>query len=70
MLGWAGKREAQAILGVIDAMKFASSMTLFEAAGGDMRFGEALDVFHAGERDRATLDLLAGSAQTVGNHDA
>jgi len=59
MLGWAGKRDAMAILGEVDAMKFASSMTLFEAAGNDTRYGRALDVFYGGERDQATLDLLA-----------
>jgi uncharacterized protein (DUF1810 family) len=59
MLGWAGKRHAVTILGHIDAMKFASSMTLFEAAGGSERFGRALDAFCGGERDQATLDLLA-----------
>jgi uncharacterized protein (DUF1810 family) len=58
MLGWAGKRSAEEILGPVDAMKFASSMTLFEAAGGDARFGKALNAFHSGERDQATLALL------------
>ena len=58
MLEWAGKRSAEEILGPVDAMKFASSMTLFEAAGGDARFAEALDAFFAGERDQATLALL------------
>ena len=60
MLSWAGKREAEQILGHIDAMKFASSMTLFEAAAdGNERFGRALEAFYAGERDQLTLDLLA-----------
>src|SRR5262245_5504524 len=59
MLGWAGKRGPQAILGPVDAMKFKSSMTLFEAAGGAERFGLALDRFFAGERDGETLALLA-----------
>ena len=59
MLGWAGKRKAEAILGVIDAMKLASSMTLFEAAGGGERFARALDEFYGGTRDQLTLDLLA-----------
>ncbi|MBW8785633.1 MAG: DUF1810 domain-containing protein [Novosphingobium sp.] len=58
MLGWAGRRSAQDILGPVDALKFASSMTLFEACGGGERFGKALDAFHGGERDRRTLDLL------------
>lgn len=58
MLSWAGKQDAETILGPVDALKFKSSMTLFEAAGGDPRFGSALDAFCDGERDRATLDLL------------
>ena len=59
MLGWAGKREAEAVLGEIDALKFTSSMTLFEAAGGGERFTRALDELCAGQRDQLTLDLLA-----------
>lgn len=59
MLGWAGRRSAASILGSVDAMKFQSSMTLFEAAGGTSRFGEALDRFYAGERDGNTLTILA-----------
>ena len=54
-------RGAEAILGPIDAMKLRSSMTLFEAAadeGGP--FGAALDAFYGGERDPATLRLIAG----------
>lgn len=58
MLGWSGRRSAEAILGPVDAAKFRSSMTLFEAAGGGTRFGAALDAFYAGERDTATLALL------------
>lgn len=58
MLGWAGRRSAQTILGTIDAMKFESSMTLFEAAGGGKRFSDALDRFFGGLRDDLTLSLL------------
>ncbi len=58
MLGWAGRRSAEAILGPVDAMKFASSMTLFEAAGGGERFARALDGFFDGRRDARTLALL------------
>ncbi|MDE8650242.1 DUF1810 domain-containing protein [Novosphingobium album (ex Liu et al. 2023)] len=58
MLGWAGQRDAAAILGPIDALKFASSMTLFEAAGGDVRFARAIAAFHGGARDERTLALL------------
>lgn len=58
MLGWAGRKSAEAVLGPIDALKFRSSMTLFEAAGGDARFARALDAFHDGERDERTLAML------------
>lgn len=58
MLGWAGERSAPAILGEIDAMKFRSSMTLFEAAGGGPRFSHALDTFFEGGRDARTLEIV------------
>lgn len=58
ILAWEGKRTALQILGETDALKFASSMTLFEAAGGTVPFGLALDAFYNGERDNLTLDLL------------
>src|SRR5687768_14521462 len=53
--------SAEAILGPVDAIKLRSSMTLFERAGveGDP-FAPCLDAFSAGERDAATLALLAG----------
>ena len=51
-------RRPEAILGTIDAMKLRSSLTLFEAAGGDPLFGEAIDAFYEGERDGMTLALL------------
>jgi uncharacterized protein (DUF1810 family) len=55
------QRNAEAIFGPVDAIKFRSSMTLFEAAAnGAGPFGEALDAFFGGERDAATLGLLAG----------
>jgi len=59
MLGWAGNRDAQTILGPIDVLKFRSSMTLFEACGADPApFAAALDAFYGGERDALTLELL------------
>lgn len=63
MLGWAGRRTAEAILGPVDALKFCSSMTLFEAADGGARYARALDGFCKGERDGLTLTRLA--AQTA-----
>jgi uncharacterized protein (DUF1810 family) len=60
MLGWAGRRSAEAILGPIDTMKFASSMTLFDAVAdaADNPFAEALAAFFHGERDPLTLERL------------
>ncbi len=59
MLGWAGKRSAQDILGSVDAAKFWSSMTLFEtAAENGTPFSQALNAFFADERDQATLTRL------------
>jgi uncharacterized protein (DUF1810 family) len=59
MLGWVSRKSAQAILGSIDALKFRSSMTLFEAAEGGPRYARALDGFCDGERDELTLGRLA-----------
>jgi uncharacterized protein (DUF1810 family) len=60
MLEWAERRSAQAILGPVDAMKFRSSMTLFDAVAGeaDHPFAHALGAFHHGERDPLTLERL------------
>jgi len=59
MLGWAGKRTAERILGPVDALKFRSAMTLFEACADDPApFAGALEAFYAGERDPATLERL------------
>jgi uncharacterized protein (DUF1810 family) len=59
MLRHAGT-PARSILGTVDAMKFHSSMTLFDAVAGvaHRRFAEALATFFGGEHDQATLDLL------------
>ena len=52
-------RSAEQIFGGIDARKYRSSMTLFEAVGGGAGpFGAALDLFYAGSRDGITLGLL------------
>jgi uncharacterized protein (DUF1810 family) len=52
-------RAADAIFGSIDAMKFRSSMTLFEAVAEEpATFSEALETFYGGARDPATLELL------------
>ena len=52
-------RTAEQIFGGIDARKFRSSMTLFEAVAGDAApFARALDLFFAGRRDGITLGML------------
>ncbi|THD35899.1 MAG: DUF1810 domain-containing protein [Sphingomonas sp.] len=61
MLGWAGWRSAEAILGGIDAIKLRSSMTLFDVAVGDTGtlYRTCLDAFYDGARDPATIALLS-----------
>ena len=52
-------RSAQAILGGIDALKFRSCLTLFEAVADEPAlFAEALAAFYDGGRDERTLELL------------
>ena len=59
MLDWAGTMQADDILGSVDAMKFRSSMTLFEAACDDKQvFADALDGFYDGERCPLTLERI------------
>ena len=42
----------------LDAMKFKSSMTLFDAASPGDIFGKALEVFFEGNRDKRTLTII------------
>lgn len=58
VLGHAGRATAEAIFGDIDAVKFRSSMTLFDAVAPGDRYRRALDAFYDGEEDPATLELL------------
>lgn len=59
VLGWAGRRSTLRIFGSVDALKFGSSMTLFEACSDDPApFAAALDAFALGRRDDATLDRI------------
>ena len=52
--------DIRRVMGYPDDLKLRSSMTLFEAAAPDQSvFGEVLDKFYGGERDDATLNLLA-----------
>ena len=60
LLGQA-ERSAEAIFGVVDAMKLKSSMTLFAAVAGDPApFAAVLEAYFNGERDPATFALLDG----------
>lgn len=58
-----GHLSAKGILGPVDATKFRSCLTLFEAAASRVEdravLAQALDVFYAGLRDDLTLQLLA-----------
>ncbi|MBX7459108.1 DUF1810 domain-containing protein [Qipengyuania sp. 1NDH17] len=61
MLEWAGTMSAEDILGTVDAMKFRSSMTLFERACRDedaQVFSDALEAFYDGERCPLTLERI------------
>lgn len=61
MLEWAGTMRAADILGDVDAMKFRSSMTLFENACDDddaQVFTDALEAFYEGERCPLTLERM------------
>ncbi len=62
VLGHSG-RSAEEIFGPVDAVKFRSSLSLFEVAADDPAiFTRALDLFYGGGRDAATLDILRGAA--------
>ena len=52
-------RTINAILGAPDDTKFRSSMTLFSEVSDDPVFAEALARYFGGERDDATLEILA-----------
>lgn len=59
MLGNAGRRSAEEVLGGIDAIKLRSSMTLFaRAAPGEPVFAAVLDRYFDGRPDPATEERL------------
>ena len=58
VLAHSRRATAEAIFGSIDAVKFRSSLTLFDAVAPDDRYRRALDAFYAGEPDPATLERL------------
>ena len=51
-------KSAEDILGGIDALKFRSSMTLFNRVCPDDIFSEALDKYYGGKEDERTLEML------------
>ena len=51
--------DAQAIFGTPDDLKLRSSMTLFDAVPATFPvFGQVLDKFYGGKRDKRTLEIL------------
>lgn len=52
------EKSADEILGGIDALKFRSSMTLFNAVCPDNIFAEALHKYYCGKEDERTLEML------------
>ena len=60
VLGHAGKSIYDIMGAPIDAMKFRSSMTLFDAVAPNDIFAKALNVFFNGKRDHRTLNCLMG----------
>jgi uncharacterized protein (DUF1810 family) len=52
-------KTAHDIFGSPDDLKFRSSMTLFGAVSDDPMFGEAIARYYAGDKDQATLGILA-----------
>jgi uncharacterized protein (DUF1810 family) len=52
-------KTAHEIFGSPDDLKFRSSMTLFGAVSDDPIFGETIARYYAGDKDQATLGILA-----------
>ena len=52
------EKSADEILGGIDALKFRSSMTLFNAVCPDNIFAEALRKYYGGKEDERTVEML------------
>ena len=51
-------KTLEEIFGLVDTLKFRSSMTLFDVISANAIFESALRKYFAGEPDRRTLDLL------------
>ena len=54
--------DAIQIFGTLDAMKFRSSLTLFNIAFPDDIYAHALDKFFNGQQDQSTIALLSNKA--------
>lgn len=54
--------DAVQIFGTLDAMKFRSSLTLFNLAFPDGIFAHALDKFFNGQQDQSTIAMLSNEA--------
>lgn len=50
--------DPRAIMGEPDNWKLKSCMTLFEIVSNEPVFGQVLDKFFGGERDKATVEML------------
>ena len=59
VLAWSDRRRPIQIFGDVDALKFHSSMTLFDRVQPHDLFADALTAFFGGAPDQATLALLA-----------
>lgn len=53
--------NAVQIFGILDAMKFRSSLTLFNIAFPDDIFAHALDKFFNGQQDQRTIAMLSNT---------
>ncbi len=56
-------KTAHDIFGSPDDLKFHSSMTLFDAASSEPIFVDAIARYYGGEKDQATLGILARRRQ-------
>lgn len=50
--------DPRAVMGEPDNWKLKSCMTLFEIVSNEPVFGQVLDKFFGGERDKATVEML------------
>ena len=57
-------KDAEAILGSVDALKVCSSMTLFDALSPSDIFAEVLEEFYGGRRCAGTVKMLSAGEQS------